>query len=289
MPPEIYLKVYFLKKYDTNLKERVNLIVQMQQKHTYILMGLLLGPIISSCCKAEQRIALNDDSLNLSFYAGVLESSHLGIFENYLFNNGNGITSGNTSSSWEQYFPNGLLPKNTTTDFVPQLGFEFGAELESDNFPAMLNVPSRISAFYMQDSNQLNIFSPNGLGIFIDPTEIELQTSLSGWGAQYQLAMYSLMTNRAEHDLYGGIGFFRYKSLSSAKINSAFLDVTIHDEQTNVKPIFSLEYRYKPIHEKNSKTKIGIITPNFGVLNLKIFPTDHFVTVTTSTSISFEF
>ena len=109
----------------------------------------------------------------LTFDIGVIESSHLGVFERYIFpEESSGSGSGGTDA-FDILFPDGLIPNNADWRFVPKPGLQASLSLEHHIFPNLLSSPSRFSAFFVKDSNQLKIHAPKGVGIFIDPTDMD--------------------------------------------------------------------------------------------------------------------
>jgi hypothetical protein len=156
------------------------------------------------------------------------------------------INRQNRPSAWRILFPNGKVPDDLELSYGARPGLTWTTGLERALPYWPIAGASRLQLFYMQDSNQFRLRAPSGLGILTDPTMVMTKASYRGFGGSFELPVWNISTNQANHLFRLGGGVIAYKTRTILEVNSAFLRLNEISSSKSVRPMLVGSYTYEP-------------------------------------------
>jgi hypothetical protein len=167
--------------------------------------------------------------------------------------------------------PDGQLPADLRWALDPRPGIEAGATFDLD-----LPLVSRVEAYAMYDTTNLLLTAPTGFGILADPTTLEVDASLLSAGFVASAGLAGGQAMGLDWRVLLGGGATAYRSQTRMQAKSDFLDI---DETT-------VDYRVAPLAALSLEAAHGRTT---GSIQVRAFPTDHFVTASISARLGLSF
>jgi len=232
----------------------------MHRRYFYAIVSAAI--IRSVCCISSLCVAQEIDNSVIYVSLGLIKTSNLGAFEQYLSNNSSpsSHSSSGSSNSSGSSIANNFSPSNNPHDLkialpagigaMGQIGFE-----QNINFGSL---SSRIRYGFLAffDFTSIAATAPTGWGIFSDSIDAVASNEIDAAGAILGLQIYESKTKNVKHQLYAEVGFLRCQTMSTVVANSSSLDVNINEYGYFNTPIMLIEYSAEP---NNSKNKLGLI------------------------------